>query len=435
MQKPPDFSHSFILFIILLLSLNSSVLAKNNELSLVDIQRVVHIPVTKVKSANGEKISGLSLLAYSNGRLSPIPFQIDELDLEGFVYFKSSKVEINGFSSVFDGKDELLFMLGDSGDRKPANIKSDGELLAEISVKTTQGETQYVYLVKNSRLRSDKDYVRYSVKAGRVETDHYSLQVDPKNALNWKQFSWDEYTGIHPGDPLDTMKIRISAGVGSPFTRLTIGNKEMIAEPLESHDGPIRATTAYRLTAIVLGVPFMRMNMQIRRTAYNITYDVRLLMPKLRRKLLFSPSLTLSLDGNQLYGSEIRTALGPKAPAIVDGEQSTFENQLIEKGVNNEQNWIWAHTGDNFDIVSILRIPHPELPLGFFLVDNDKKKDKPERYLGQLPNVGYVIKDLPTEGLFYIQINLYFSNNLAGMDPDFYVNQMKNPPEISVKSR
>ena len=434
MQKPLNFVQFVIFFTILVLNLNTSAFAINDQLTLVDIQRVVHVPVTKIKSANGEKINGLSLLAYSSGKLIPIPFQIDELDKEGFVFFKSSNVDIDGFSSVFDGKDELLFMLSDAGDRKPSNIKSDGQLLAEISVKTSLGKSLYVYLVKKSRLRSDKDYVRYSEKAGRVETDHYSLQVDPKNALNWVQFNWDEYTGIHPGDPLDTMKIRISAGVGSPLTRLTIGNKEMVAEPLESLDGPIRATTAYRLTAIVLGIPFMRMNMQIRRTSYNISYDVRLVMPKVRRKLLFSPSLTLSLDGNQLYGTEIRTALGPKAPAIVDGEQSNFEDQLIEKGINNEENWIWAHTGDNFDIVSILRIPHPELPLGFFLVDNDKKKDKPERYLGQLPNVGYLIKDLPTEGLFYIQVNLYFSNNLAGMTPDNYANQMNSSPEISVKA-
>lgn len=425
--------NAFFSSIVLILSFASPVNAAKSEFTIVDQQRVMQIPATELSVANGERIKSLSLVAMSNGLLSPIPFQFDELDVEGFVYFKSSKVDIEGYSSIFDGHDQLLFMLADAGDRKPAQLKTDGRMIAEIKIQTSQGGHKYVYLVKNSRLRSDLDYVRYSKELGRVETDHYTLQVDPENALNWIQFQWDDYTGINKGDPLDTMKIRVSAGVGTPLTRMTLSNKQMIAEPLESSGGPIRATTAYKLTAIVLGIPFLSMNMQIKRTAYNITYDVRLVMPKLRRRMLFSPSLTLTLDGNQLYGTEVRTALGPKAPAIVDGKLSRFEEQLIEKGINNDQNWIWAHTGDNFDIVSILNVPHKELPLGFFLVDDENKEDKPERYKGQLPNIGYVIKDLPDEGLFYIQINLFFSNNLGGMPPEEYVGLMKKQPAFSIR--
>lgn len=408
--------------------------ASTSELTIIDQQRVVQIPANKLTSANGERLNNLSLVAISNGQLKPIPFQFDELDVEGFVYFKSSMVDIDGYISVLDGNDQLLFMLLDAGERKPANLKVDGKLLAEITVQTSMGESKYVYLVKDSLLRSDKNYVRYSEELGRVETDHYTLQVDPENAMNWHRFTWDEYTGINKGDPLDTMKIRVSAGVGTPLTRLTLSNKQMVAEPLESKSGPVRAITAYKLTAIVLGIPFLSMNMQIRETPYNITYDVRLIMPKMRRKMLFSPSLTLTLDGNQLYGTEIRTALGPKAPAIVDGELSAFEQQLIEKGVNNDDNWIWLHTGDNFDIVSILNVPDRRLPLGFFLVDDEKKEDKPERYEGQLPNIGYLIKDLPSEGLFYIQVNLFFSNNLGGIAPEKYVALMKKQPDFKINA-
>ena len=75
MQKPLNFVQFFIFFTILVLNLNTSAFAINDQLKLVDIQRVVHVPVTKIKSANGEKINGLSLLAYSSGKLIPIPFQ------------------------------------------------------------------------------------------------------------------------------------------------------------------------------------------------------------------------------------------------------------------------------------------------------------------------------------------------------------------------
>ena len=430
-----EFNH-FLVHILLLFSLfsgiSNSAYSNAQTTNAVDKQRVVIIPATAIKSSNGMRIKELSLFAVRNGILNPIPFQLDEMDVDGFVYFKSSKVDIKGVSSVFDGQDNLLFMLSDAGELKPDNIKTDGVLLAEIKLQTSNGGDRYVYLVKNSILRSDINYVRYSKKDGRVETDQYTLQVDPENAMNWIQFNWDEYTGINEGDPLDTMKIRITAGVGTPFTRLTIGNKEMIAEPIESLSGPIRATTAYKLTAIVLGIPFLSMNMQIRRTAFNITYDVRLVMPKLRRKLLFSPSLTLSLDGNQLYGTEIRTALGPEAPAIADGKLSAFEEKLLETGVNNDQNWIWAHTGDDFDIVATLNIPHPELPVGFFLQDNETKIDKPERYLGQLPNVGYLVNDLPDEGIFFIQVNLFFSNNLGGLGHKKYIQLINKQANYSV---
>jgi len=422
----------FILLFSIFSGISPSSYSNTLALNTVDQQRVVAIPATNLEPAQGKPIKSLSLLAMNNGILKPVPFQFDEMDVEGFVYFKSSNVDLKGIASLFDRDDSLLFMLSDAGEEKPDNLNTDGLLLAEIKLLSSNGKHKYAYLIENSILRSDINYVRYSKKIGRVETDQYTLQVDPDNAMNWIQFRWDEYSGINVGDPLDTMKIRVSAGVGTPFTRMTIGNKEMIAEPIESKSGPIRAITAYKLTAIVLGIPFLSMNMQIKRTAFNITYDVRLIMPPLRRKLLFSPSLTLSLDGNQLYGTEIRTALGPKAPAIVDGELSPFEKKLIGTGVNNEKNWIWAHTGNDFDIVATLNIPHPELPVGFFIQDDDKKIDNPERYLGQLPNVGYIIKDLPDKGIFFIQVNLFFSNNLGGLDHEKYIQLINEPADYSV---
>lgn len=415
-----------VIFIIASLA-SFKVAAEDSNLHIIDRQRLAAIPGSELGDTVGESIDDFTLFALQDDVLVPIPHQFDEYDLDGYVYFESSGIEVDGFISVLDENDKLLFMIADAGPKKSNRHRVDGNIVAEIKVTLSTGEDRYVYLVKGSRLRADTQYVRYSTELGQVETDHFSLRVDPDNALNWIKFDWDRYSGKSRGNPLDTMKIRITSGVVTSVTKLTIGNKQMVAQPTEEKPGPVRATTQYKLTAIVMGVPLLAMNLQIHRTAYNITYDVRVEMPEGRRRLLRNPSLTLTLDGNNLYDSEIRTALGPKATAKVDGKLSPYEKQLIEKGLDNSDNWIWLHTGKSFDIVSILDVPKAQhLPVGFFLVDDAEIEDQPERYKGQLPNIGYLIKDLPKKGFFFLQINLYFSDGLEGMDPATYAEIMRS---------
>ena len=400
--------------------------AGNTDLHIIDKQRIAEILGSTMSNIVGESIKEFTLFAIKDDALVPVPFQFNEYDLEGYVYFKTSKIDIDGFISVVDDNDKLLFMISDAGPQKNSRHRVDGTIVEEIKLQLSTGQDRFVYLVKGSRLEPDTQYVRYSTELGQVETDQYSLRVDPENALNWIKFDWDNFTGKDQGDPLDTMKIRIHAGVITPITKLSIGNRQMVAEPLEERPGPILATTQYKITAIVLGIPFLTMNLQIHRSAYTITYDVRVDMPETRRKLLHNPTLSLSLDGNSLYGAKFRTALGPKAAAVVDGKLSPFEEQLIEKGLNNEHNWIWLNSGKNFDVVAILDVPTDQhLPLGFFLKDDADVVDKPERYVGQLPNIGYLIKDLPKKGFFFININLHFSDGIEGMDPSKYVEIMK----------
>jgi len=409
----------------LCISASNMASADNTDLHIIDKQRVVEVLGSAMSNIVGESIEEFTLFSVKDDALVPVPFQFNEYDIEGYVYFKSSKIDVDGFISVLDDNDKLLFMLSDAGPQKTARHRSDGEIVEEITVQLSTGEERFVYLVKGSRLEPDTQYVRYSTELGQVETDQYSLRVDPDNALNWIKFDWDNFTGKDQGDPLDTMKIRIHAGVVTPLTKLSIGNRQMVAEPLEERPGPIRATTQYKITAIVLGIPFLTMNLQIHRSAYTITYDVRVEMPETRRRLLHNPTLSLSLDGNALYGATYRTALGPKAHAKVDGKVSAFEEQLVERGLNNEHNWIWLTSGKNFDIVAILDVPKDQhLPPGFFLKDDPEVVDKPERYVGQLPNIGYLIKDLPKKGFFFININLHFSDGIEGMDPNQYVDLM-----------
>ena len=127
-------------------------------------------------------------------------------------------------------------LLGRSEPRKSKDQVYDGEVIAEFELQGEQGN-RFVYLVKDSKLRSDEQYVRYSSEMALVETDFYNLSYDTENHLKWKDFSYKNYVGE---PPLDTMKIRFKGGVLSEHLTTSLNNDQIVAEPAGEIIGPIR---------------------------------------------------------------------------------------------------------------------------------------------------------------------------------------------------
>ena len=161
----------------------------------VDAFKVITIDGEDLPIALSLPLSGLSLAAMVDGEMRPVPFQIDQFNTGGAVYFEGTDVPMAGDPLAFDASDKLLFLFKDAGERRKSDTLYDGEVIAEILARGQDGYNRFVYLVKNSRLRSEDQYVRYSSEIGLVDTDFYSLRYNTKNHLVWEDFGYTNFKG------------------------------------------------------------------------------------------------------------------------------------------------------------------------------------------------------------------------------------------------
>lgn len=411
--------------------LTSFAMADAQTLSALDQRKVITIKGHELPSLLGNPIDQYSVEAVKDGVLKPIPFQIDEYNIEHELYFEALKVPIDGQKGIVDNNDELLFFYSDAGSRKTDFMVASGKIISEVKLTNREGVVRYVYVVANSKLSSDVYHVRYSSELGKLETDFFSVTVNPKNALYWDDFQYFSYNG--EGDsPLDTMKLRISTGVITSFPRWTFNNKNLIAKPVGENIGPIRATAMFKVTARYFYIPLISAYVQAHYLPNGFEYSCRVKIPPLRRSLLNNATVSLSFDGNRLMGSEIKTALQPELTGVVDGTISEDEKTMIDRGVDEENNWFWLTTKHNFDWLTFLDFTTlNKSGLQFYLVDDEHKKDRPERFDGQLPNIGFSLINLPRAGWFKFKSTIYFSD---GFDESISSNaeRAREMPEITV---
>lgn len=419
---------------------NTSVINKTNAQSKALRQKVVEVSAKLVRMRGGLEKNRYSIAVFVDQQLKPIPFQIDEYNVEGAVYFAKARVPLMGELGKYDGDDRLLFMLEDAGEQMPESMSQDlsilekGELLAEIKVNDTTG-IRYVYLLLDNPMRSSIDYIRYDPETGLNESDYYKLSVNKKNLLEWTNLSYNTYEGPNQGSILDTLKLRISGRILLNMASLTLTNRNLKAKLLGYVDGPIRSVVQLKTSIVIAKIPVMKIQVQLLHYRRHIHAISRTKTPKVIPYLFRDPKISVSLDANDLKGSQLYTALLPSQPAQVDGFLSRNESLLIDNGVDKNHTWLLLRSPYNFQILTSLDLQESDqTPVSLVYQDDAKLKNKPERYVGQLPNFGYLIENIPMETMYYMGVQVYFDDNPVSYDPEVYAEQVKSIPEVTVKS-
>jgi len=416
----------------LLLLVQGTVVYGVAPLSELDAFKTITIEGSELSAVLGKPIKNFSLAAIIDNEMEPIPYQIDEYNIEGTVYFDSSDIPIAGTPNVFDSDDRLIFTYKDAGDRKHNRHKYDGSIVQEVELTGSDDGKRYVYLVEKSRLRSEEQYVRYSADDALVETDFYSIAYNKENHINWDDFTIEGYSGNE--NPIDALKIRLQTGLFNNAIRLDLNNGNLVATPLAVHFGAIRSTTQMDLVLRLIDLPLLHINLQLHHYAKSLVYDVRIFFPKLLRIALVDPVLTMSLEGNKLFGAELYTGGGPKEPGITDGAINDVEQQHINNGISQKNNWLLLSTKRNLDIAAFFdytSIQKEKISLHYN--DDATITDKPERFVGQLPNVGYKIHDLPKSGSIGFVININISKGYKG-DAGDVTRELRQIPDITILS-
>ncbi len=396
--------------------------------------------VNDLPQLQGKAIADLSIMTVRGGKLIPIPFQIDEMDEEGWVYIEDNPIyDLKGQLGVFDEDDELLFMYRDTGveqyDSQTHGLES-GNVISEFVFSGKNGVDRYAYIVEGTDQRSKADYVRFDTENNIGDTTFYTFQTKKDNILEFTDFR------AKVGDQqnqtvLDALIVNIATNVFSKWTpRIELNNfNNLKAAPFATKDGQIRAVTTLKLWVVIAKIPVFRIVAQLGMWDQGLGVPIRLELPggEILTKMLINPNIDFLLDFHQMTGAKINTALaqGPGNFGVVDGSVDEFEKNAQ---ISLEDNWMWLESGHGWDVMFTFNSP-PDLDVGlsFFYEDDPKSVKKFETDPGAFPRMGYRIDRLPKDKLkIDVDVTFWFPDTVGPAGAGAFYADMSRPPVVAV---
>lgn len=396
--------------------------------------RLVTVPGDQFPHLLGSELRRYALLSVKEGRLRAIPLQFVERSEEGFPYFAADdSTRPNGDANRLDASDELIFQLEDTGPRFQG--RSMQKLYAEIEVQTSEGP-RYAYLAEPGFLQNNRVLTKYDETAGIIGTDWYELNVDPKNLNVWNDFFFRTYTatdGKRKRTLLDTMKVKLSSGVFTRNNRITLDNRNLDTQVVEIRRGQVQTEIFAKAKVEVARVPVLTVLMyyviQPRQTEIYAKFKI----PSIASTIMEKPASSMAIDGNRLEGGKLWTSWGFDEPVITDGRIDSAEAALMARKVPNDKSWLLYDTGQGFMVLAGMEFKKGfDIPMSLVYKDSRRDEDLPERFIGQWPNVGFSLDDLPIGRDFYFKATLAFNENLGGMTPRAYADSFLAPLKVTV---
>ena len=416
------------------LSSSAPFLTKADQLRMLTITQA-QLP-DAIKTRNW-LISDLSVVAIRNGKLEPIPFQIDEINQEGFPYSSQMAIANSGRPGFWDGRDELLFMLQDASTQrwqtdvsltKPTPISP----LLELQVITASGP-RYVYLLWRDSRRSSQDYVRYDVDTFFAETQHYALASSFKNPLELTDMQFFAFEDKNKSSLLDTLKMRIQGHWVGANNGLTITNRNFDAKVQTVLQGPIRVSVQMKATILLAKVPIMNLWVMYQFSAAHMRAITRAKTPSWMPMFVNSTSVSISVDANQLRGSKVYGMQGDQVLAVVDGRLSVPEQALQQQSLNPEHFWWLLKSPENFQALATLAIPQSaDTQVNLIYQDDARLKVDPERFTGQWPNIGFAVSNIPLDKVYTMMFDLYVDQSKPDYDIPAYIQSIRTPLTLVV---
>ncbi|MCX5867549.1 MAG: hypothetical protein NT009_08785 [Proteobacteria bacterium] len=400
-----------------------------------------------LRKSLGEDIGQLGLFAFHEGKLVPIPFQIDEINKEGEWVLTQVpptqagaglKPERDDDDGNLDENDELAFMARDAGDRvPPEGYPPEALKVDEIMIRDPiDGGKSWVYLCffKGSFAHSHRDYVAYVFPEDQIKTGNYVMGFPPELPIAPGMIS------IH-GSPsiLDRMKIRLKVKIlGIEFS---LAESNFISRLSLYKDGPIRVIRRTRSA-----IKFIGMFRSPSAAVENIFYENAVVIPiwirlpystKAFKFLIPYIIVRGTADLKNMHGWKLKTNLDPRWLKI-DGKMDEDENTLNGK---EGFNWFLASGPPGVFMIRLVLDRNPDgtpqktpITTRLYYKDDDASIDPPEATPGESPDVGYWLDGLRDleKGLLYICPALFMIKDYSEGKEKDYLNILDRPLEVSV---
>lgn len=316
-----------------------------------------HDPVVvrtgRLADIGSRETASLRLYRFDGHRPVPIPVQFDARDRAG-------EVIVSGPGDfTFDDDDEMVFMAGDAGDRRPAGpLPAEWERALEIELRDPRAPVAraWAYLVRvprEVRAPTFEPYVSFDVAAQQARSAHYQVEYAP--ARNY-------FTGVRIRRWFDgrvarlarRTRMRGSPTFALPFRDLTLDFTEQnaIVELDGVRTGPVRAVRRARLS-VELGRFFPDLPGG---TAYTYHYRTAYLTPS---RVSFS---WLVLKALRDFHFENLIEFATEAMPLVYFDPTRPAGVVLEGGtgialrVTDDVDW-WVHSSDAGTMLHAFVIP------------------------------------------------------------------------------
>lgn len=186
----------------------------------------------------GQKIDHFEVLTLREGRLVPIPFQIDEVLPDGSFALPNGPEPVTGDrSGILHRDDEVVMMVSDLGSRaeRPGALPNNA---LEIHISDPLGGLdRYAYIgLAASPLRSTTDYVDFAPDADRIDSEHYRLGIREGQPVDFALQSRKREGAL---SMIDGFRVRVHAKVLKLFN-YSLTEKDVHTRPVAWKDGPVR---------------------------------------------------------------------------------------------------------------------------------------------------------------------------------------------------
>ena len=315
----------------------------------------------------GLRTDRLEVAAYQDGELRSVRHQWLAWSERGWPYFSEDDDSRRaGETGRVGPRDRLLVDDADGGER----LLSPGEdVIGELALGDSG---RYFYVLARPPFQGFTPPV--TLERGddgdplSLRTADYRLAFLDGNLFQWGDFSYRHYRALD-GEPqqtlLDSLKLRLSAGVFSEDARLTLTNENLDPQIQQVIEGPL-ATLVYATTRVrVAGLRVLTVH-------------------------------------NHFVLMENRLAIHSRF--ALPGERA-----MLRRPVPAE-NWLRFDTGRGFTLLARLHFAEG-FDTGARLIyqDDPDLAETPERFPGQHPNVGFEMDQIPFGENFYFLAELYFS--------------------------
>lgn len=397
--------------------------------------QIITLTGESFKALHGKQAGLYSFFTVQDGRLAPVPHQWVQWSEQGYPYFEQDdSTDLMGDPARIDAEDRLLLRFEDGG--QPLDGPATEQVAAELAVEQA-GETRYFYLVKNAYLQNTDRYVQFDPQSMTIKSTDYALSMADGNLFKWNDFYFRGFEGENGERQsiLDTLKLRLSAGLFGENNRVTLNNDNLDPKVKQVINGPLAALVYASTSVTVAKVPVLRINNYFLVMPKQMEIHSRFTLPGIAETVVKRPALDISLDGNGLYDSQLMTSWTGNHMAITDGRLSDAEKTMLNQPLRGD-NWIWFSTGRGFDLLAQLAfLKGFDTPARLLYQDDASLANEPERFTGQLPNVGFSLTDIPFGQEFYFVTRLFYSMDSQGLTPDQYASQQLDSPRTRLTLR
>jgi len=375
-------------------------------------------------------LNQFEVLAMRDGKLAPIPFQIDQINSDGsYVLPQGPEPVASSHPDVLDARDEIVMMIADLGERRKPNAPLPSDAFEIEMSDPLGGPPRYAYIATDTHpARSPLHYVEYDSAKNTVETDRYRFGYTHGVPTDYAPQSRSHENGPNL---LDRFKIRVRASVLKLF-HFNVNEDNVDNRLLAWKAGPIRVV---RLLTHSVRVVFGIRSPEV--TNYDFFYrdcvenPFKVRFPWVPRVLFGDISVRMDLDFVGLDGYAISWS------RMNDGALRIGDPQLMKIAKSNPPRveWIALRGGGRMLIQTIAPTSYLQLlDRRLYYNDDPNTPDPPERVRGEHPGIGYSITGWENLASGSHTLTSMLIGAPENYDADVLLKEYQAPPRVTIRA-